>query len=351
MARKKRIPKTSEQRLLECEEHLYFLWDERQLYQTQPARYKNIASQLRVLVGDQKPARRLLPAMMEQYGFAYDVQPPGPPFDKQPINMVGWRDDPIIKALTKEIEAAGDDPQKIETVLEHQAALRRPVPFSEYVEKGLAVYISPYDYSHQDLVLAVAQQIGSGHEDPLVDEPIVQMQSTRIGGQEGHIALLIDFADLVIEVGMMFMGHVIEKHGYEPRYFVGPNGPAVPPRIDHPRGAQEIRVDPPEVSAGTNLEAEGTLSVKLVHPHGDWVTNSNRYDFGTLSYGGVSLRPIKDPDCTLRLRFEKQSGMSAELEHRLKDEGSRAVGLAVTWNVGEVKFWVDGKLVGAVPLG
>lgn len=62
--------------------------------------------------------------MMEQYGYTYDVQPPGPPVDKNPILMVGWREDPA-------------------TVPENQAALRRPIPFSEYVDKGLAVYIDP----------------------------------------------------------------------------------------------------------------------------------------------------------------------------------------------------------------
>lgn len=65
----------------------------------------------------------------------------------------------------------------------------------------------------------MAQQVGSSHEDPFVDEPVVQMQRLIIGGEESHIAVLIGFADLVIKVGSMFMEHMIEKHGYDPRYF------------------------------------------------------------------------------------------------------------------------------------
>lgn len=45
------------------------------------------------------------------------------------------------------------------------------------------------------------------------------MQRLIIGGEESHIAVLIGFADLVIKVGSMFMEHMIEKHGYDPRYF------------------------------------------------------------------------------------------------------------------------------------
>ena len=94
MTRKARIQKPLEQRLDECETHLYFLWDARRLYPDQRDRYKQIASELRVLVGDHKPKRRLLLSLMNELGFSYDVQPPGPPLDKHPIPMVGWRDDP-----------------------------------------------------------------------------------------------------------------------------------------------------------------------------------------------------------------------------------------------------------------
>ena len=217
--KKRRIPKTSEQRLDECETHLYFLWDAHRLYPQQKDRYKQIASELRVLVGDHRPRRRLLLALMEDYGFSYAVQPPGPPFDKQPISMVGWRDDPHHQALTKEIEQAMGDKEKLDELLEKQAAMRRPVPFPEYVDRAQAVYIAPHDYSYRDLVLAVAQQVGSSHEDTAVDETLVQLGQFVIGRNEGHIAPLIGFADLVIEVGSRFIAFVSEKHGYNPKYF------------------------------------------------------------------------------------------------------------------------------------
>lgn len=214
MARTNRIPKSREARLVECETHLYFLWDARRLYPEQHDHYKQVATELRVLIGDHKPARRLLLSMMDEFNFTYEVPPPPPPFDKLPIPMVGWREDPSHLAV--------DDKATIEEALASQAALRRPVPFPEYVERALAVSVGPRDYSFRDLVLAISQQVGSSHEDTAVDVPLmqlVQMGSVSLGGEKGHIAPLITFADLVLTVGQRFLGHVTVDHGYAPKHF------------------------------------------------------------------------------------------------------------------------------------
>lgn len=218
MGKKKRIPKTSKQRIDECETHLYFLWDARRLYPKQKDRYKQIATELRVLVGDHRPKRRLLLSLMDKYGFSYEIQPPDPPFNEGPIPMVGWKDDPEHRALAIELEKAKGDKDKLEKILEKQSALRRPVPFPEYVERALAVYIKPHDYSYRDLVLAVAQQVGSGHEDIAMEEPLMQLRQFIIGGDLGYVAPLIRFADLVLKVGCQFMGFLVKNHDYEPKY-------------------------------------------------------------------------------------------------------------------------------------
>jgi len=157
--------------------------------------------------------------MMEEFGFNYTVQPPPPPFDKQPIPMIGWRDDPNHMALIRQAEEALGDEKKIEVLLSAQAALRCPVPFEDYVERGLAVYMAPHDYSFRELVLAIAQQMGSAHEATAVDVPLAQMGSFILGGQQSHIAALVNFADLVLTVGELFIQHVVEHHSYVPKHF------------------------------------------------------------------------------------------------------------------------------------
>lgn len=221
MSRQERIPKSREQRLAECEAHLYFLCDARRRFPEQYDRYKRIAAELRVLVGDHRPNRRLLIAMMEEFRFEYVVQPPSPPFQKMPISMVGWREDPEWQAVTQQVEAALGDEEALAAALDAQAALRRPVPFPEYVERGLAVYIAPKDYSHRELTAAIAQQVGSSHEDTAMDESLVKMGGVIIGNDESHVAALVTFSDLVLEVGRQFIEYVTANHGFEPKYFHG----------------------------------------------------------------------------------------------------------------------------------
>lgn len=219
MSKKKRIPKSREQRLRDCESHLYFLWDARRLYPREEERYKQIAGELRILVCETRHNRSLLLNLMDEHGFSYDVPPTGPPFDKQPIAMVGWRDDPVHQRLTRELASAMGDDAKMAKVSEELIALRKPVPIREFVNRALAVYIAPDDYSYRDLTLAVAQQVGSSHEDDEVDEPLVKMQNIQIGRDQGHIAPLIGFSDLIIKVGSVFLGFVVQNQDYQPKYF------------------------------------------------------------------------------------------------------------------------------------
>ena len=135
--------------------------------------------------------------------------------------MVGWRDDPVHVQLSEQLSeaiASGDKTQ-MEAVERRLAELARPIPFRQWVKQGLAVYIAPYDYSHRELVLAIAQQFGSSHEDESVEEPIVRLQSIVIGGETSEIAPMIVFADWVISVGRLFIRHLAEHHEFEPQYF------------------------------------------------------------------------------------------------------------------------------------
>jgi len=223
---KQRIPKSPAQRLEECEAHLYFLWDARRLYPRQRDRFKQVATELRLLVCETRTNKPLLLDLMDEYGFSYEVQPVGarkggPPLKLQPLPMVGWREDPVHTQLGEELSQAiaSHDKTQMETVERKLAELARPVPFRQWVNKGLAVYIAPHDYSHRDLILAIAQQFGSSHEDDSVEEPIMRLRGIVIGGETGDIAPMIVFADSVISVGGLFIKHLVQNHRFKPKYF------------------------------------------------------------------------------------------------------------------------------------
>jgi hypothetical protein len=215
--RKRRIAKSPVERLTDCEIHLHFLRDARRLYPRERVRYKQIASELRVLVGDHRPARRLLIQLMKEFGFSFDIQPKREPIHG-PIPMVGWLTDPETLALREEFRAATGNPDRLQAAVRRQAALARAVPIADFVEKGLAFHIAPYDYSYLDLVLAVAQQDGSSHEDDAIDEPLVRLRSLLINGRAAHIVSLVNLADLVLDVGSRFLLFVAHHHAYTTKY-------------------------------------------------------------------------------------------------------------------------------------
>ena len=226
MSRKQRIPKTDAQILSDCETHLYFLWDAYRLYSQQRERFKQIAAELRILVCETRQNKPMLLDLMDKYSFKYEVQPPGlqeggPPLKPQPMPMVGWRDDPVHKEISEELSKASEsgDEEKMIEIDKKMTDLAKPIPFREWINKGLAVFIEPYDYSNRELTLAIAQQFGSSHEDDSVEEPIVQLQQIIIGGETSDIAPMIVFAKSVIHVGQMFISHLVRNFNYEPQYF------------------------------------------------------------------------------------------------------------------------------------
>jgi hypothetical protein len=220
MALKKKLHRSTQERIGACESHLFFLHEDLKLFPLQYDRYKQIAGKLRLLVcagGRNKP---LLLDLMDEVGFTYEVQPPGPPGPLTiPIPLVGWRDDPDHQALTLEIQQAAGDRQKLAAIHERQAKLRKPMSLREYTDKALATFIKPYDYSFNDLVRSIAQQCGSSHEDESIDEPIAQMRSLVLNGVESHVAVMVEYAGRVLDAGAKFILYSVEKGLYQARYF------------------------------------------------------------------------------------------------------------------------------------
>jgi hypothetical protein len=114
--------------------------------------------------------------------------PPGPPFDHLPIGLKS----------------------------EYESDMQRsPLPLDEYLEKALAVFIAPDEYSYRELIAAVAQQIGSSHEDMAVDEGIHKLSKVEIGGQLGYAAPLINVAKICFSAGMGFISYMVKNHNYK----------------------------------------------------------------------------------------------------------------------------------------
>lgn len=217
-----KIPKPLEERVRDLEAHLYFLGDALNLYPEQLERFKQIASELRVLVCEIKRTNHpLLLDLMDEFGFEHNVQPPSePPFSHLPIYTVGWNDEPGVKELNEELTVAVEDPEKLEVWRQKMIQRRKPLSFREYVNKGLALVVLSQEYSFRDLTRAIAEQMGSSHEDKAVEESLAQLKNILIGGHQGHIGPLVQFGNHVLVVGIEFINFLKKNHGFIPKYFI-----------------------------------------------------------------------------------------------------------------------------------
>lgn len=203
-SRKPTIPKTKFQKLTDCEIHLFFVWE--LLYECifDADKYKQLAQELRVLVCDNK-GNPLMLKLMHDYNFSYNIQP--------------FRPTPNSRQFEIPIPLDADFAVQWERLRGKKPIIDKQVSFTDYVNHGLAVYVKPYTYTYCELVRKITQQMGSGHEAEVVDEPILQLQNIQIGDYQGHSAPLISFGETVLKVGLKFLEHIITNHGYKLKKF------------------------------------------------------------------------------------------------------------------------------------
>lgn len=211
---KNKINKTPIELLRSLETHLFFLYTALENYRTERDRYKQVASELRVLVGDHNPKRRLLIHLMKKYDYEYLVHPSNEPLDYLPIQLKSKYKSKKQMEIDKKYENACSEVE-FDEMIEELRKLRFSYPLDEYLEKALAVFIAPDEYSYRELIVAVAQQIGSSHEDLAVDEGIYKLSQIEIGGQIAYTAPIIGIARTCFAAGMEFITHTVNEHGYK----------------------------------------------------------------------------------------------------------------------------------------
>jgi hypothetical protein len=88
---------------------------------------------------------------MKKYSFEYYVYPPGPPFDHLPIGLKSGYESDMHSEINKKYEDAAFE-EKLGEMVEELRKLRSPLPLDKYLEKALAVFIAPDEYSYRELI-------------------------------------------------------------------------------------------------------------------------------------------------------------------------------------------------------
>ena len=186
----RRIPRPLLARLEACEAHAHFLREANRRFENDdPMYYKQVASELRVLFADKRPANRLLLSLLEPLGVDLELNPPRPP-------SPGWS-----------VHRNG----KVEI-------WKGKIPVETYCEQGVVCVIAGRVFTVGAFVREVAQNEGSSHEAPQLSEVFGEWHSLQLLGLPSHIYALKPLGRTLGGAAEDFMRFVVANRGYRPRY-------------------------------------------------------------------------------------------------------------------------------------
>ena len=326
MARKNRIPKTIDRKLRDLDDHLYFLRESLlKLSNGDGAYLKTLAVELRVLVCKVSGTEGLLWRVIDEVNL----------HDAVHVHLSGNldRNHPLAKGLqfsfVRIFRAGQGDP--------------RLTP-AHYSLKGIikeceALVVSGNGYTHENLIRAVAEQMGSAHEDEGVEPHLIELSGTVISDQTALNTVLMSEADLILEVGERVLDEAEQnldfKRKSRPEIAI-PSQPVKPYSDEHTT----------DFECGTSpLSLEGTGTFCVNHPHADWKTNAHGYNFGLFKQGPLSVSIVKHSDKTMEVLVEGLAEDVLSSRKPIPASEQPRVMVDFTWNKGKVVFYLNGVCV------
>ena len=187
MARKLRIPKPIERRLSDLDSHLWILREQLHALHEEDARLKVLSAELRVLVCHSDRTDGLLFRLCKELGVS----------DELSVQAAGGvdKDDPINRGLQFHITPLS------RAGFGHPALPVTKMSFEEIITMHEAVYIGGEGLTHDYLIKAISQQMGSAHEDEGIDIPIARLDEFLMNGMQPYVLILATDADLALEIG------------------------------------------------------------------------------------------------------------------------------------------------------
>ena len=194
------IVKPLEQRLRDLDDHLYLLTVALDGLRHDRAFVKSIAAELRVLVCLSCHREGLLWRLADELGVS----------DVMKLKCFSGlnRSHPLFQGLLFFVLPL-DRPDK-----GHPKAEAVDVPLRYIIKECTAVCVSGQVLSHEDLIRAVAQQMGSAHEADEVEPALMNLSQIFVNGIEPYVEVLAKDAYFALEVGERVIGHAVANHGY-----------------------------------------------------------------------------------------------------------------------------------------
>ena len=322
MVSNKRVPKTFGRKLCDLDDHLYFLKESVSKLSSGDISYiKQVAGELRVLACKAGVEGLLWRIIDEIYTD-----------DAVHVHLAGNLDSehPLAKGLQFlfiPVNRAGrGDPRLPPT----HYSLRK------IIKKSEAVVVSGKGHTHENLIRAVAEQMGSAHEDEGVTPHLIELSETVLSDQNALSKMFLSVADLVLEIGERVLEESEKTSEFKRKPRPNIHVPADPVKSYDNSVTADFEGSP------SPLSVEGTVMFLVDHPHADWITNIDTYDFGLNKNGPLSYQIVKHADRTMEVSVE---GLTADiLATRKSIPASNQPGVMVgfTWSKAEIVFYLNG---------
>ena len=324
MIRKNRIPKTFNRKLKDLDDHLYFLKESlAKLANGDHTYIKSLAGELRVLVCKVSGTEGLVWRLIDEMHLCDDVH----------VHLAGNvdRNHSLAKGLSFvfiPIFRAGQGDPRLPPA--HYSLMK-------IIKECEAVEVSGDGHSHEKLIRAVAEQMGSAHEDEGVEPHLVELERTIVSNQAALNSVLMSEADLVLEIGEKVLNEAKQQIGFERRKRPEIVIPTFPVKCDS--NIQDV--DFKDNASSPSLE--GTVVFQVNHPHADWKTNGAIYNFGLFKKGSLTIRTIKHPDKTMEISVQGFAEDVITTRKPIPQSPQSGVMVAITWSIDTVIFYLNGE--------
>jgi hypothetical protein len=209
----------------------------------------------------------------------------------------------------------------------------------EIIKDCEAVVVAGTGHTHESLIRAVAEQMGSAHEDEGVAPHLIELSGTVLSDRGTLHSLIASDAEFVLEVGERAISKLVANGD-----FVKPHRPPI---------SLPIQSSSPLLSErGVDFEAapaavppEGTYMFLIDHRHLDWRANAQGYNFGPYVQGGLMVRVAKNPDQTIEVWVNGLGSGIAGIISRIPSTDQPGVMVGFTWTTSEIVFYLCGQRV------
>jgi hypothetical protein len=187
MVMQRKVPKTVQQKIADLDDHLYLLRQHLNLLKDDEAHLKAISAELRVLVCFSSGTEGLLWRLVDELGVS----------DALYLHVAGNvnKNHPLAKGLNfvfVPIERGGQGDPALQPAY---------YSFRSIIKECEAVFVSGKGITHEYLIKAIAQQMGSAHEDDGLEPSLVDLGNIFLNGIQPYVPILAKDAEFILEIG------------------------------------------------------------------------------------------------------------------------------------------------------